>query len=42
MILKACAVNLVTPFTDTNEIDFSVLEKIIEELHTIIDNNGNK
>lgn len=31
MILKACAVNLVTPFTDTNEIDFSVLEKIIDK-----------
>ncbi len=30
MILKNCAVNLVTPFTDTNEIDFSSLEKIID------------
>lgn len=31
MILKACAVNLVTPFTDTNEIDFKSLEKIINK-----------
>lgn len=31
MIFKGCAVNLVTPFTDTNEIDFSSLEKIIDK-----------
>ena len=31
MILKACSVNLVTPFTDTNEIDFTSLEKIINK-----------
>ncbi len=29
--MKACAVNLPTPFTETNEIDFSSLDKIIDK-----------
>lgn len=31
MIFKGCAVNLVTPFTDTNEVDFSSLENLLEK-----------
>lgn len=30
MIFKGCAINLVTPFTDTNEIDFECLEKLVK------------
>lgn len=31
MIFKGCGVNLVTPFTETNEIDFDVLGNLIEK-----------
>ncbi|MEG0249420.1 MAG: 4-hydroxy-tetrahydrodipicolinate synthase [Peptostreptococcus sp.] len=30
MIFKGCAINLVTPFTDTNEIDFECLERLVK------------
>ena len=31
MIFKGCAIRLVTPFSDTNEVDFDKLEKLLDK-----------